>query len=150
MIDYRENKQIYIYKWSTLEKKNLYFKQSCMCSWHYIQNNNNKILWNDVYRGGKYYGTDHNDVNRQADYLAQLLILKNRTNYDVFLINVCGLKTRLNYPDFNELLLSHDLCILTETKCDVVDISVMMSSVPLVILSYTKNDTNLLYIALEE
>ena len=72
---------------------------------------------NDVYRGEKYYDTDHNDVNTQADYFRSVV---NPKEQDKLQDNVCGLKTRLNCPDFKELLLSHDLCILTETKCETM------------------------------
>ena len=79
-----------------------------------------------VYRGQKYYDDDHNDVNRQADYVTSSVVNpKEQDKLRCFLINVCGLKNRLNCPDFKEFLLSHDLSMLTETKFNDVDIFVI-------------------------
>ena len=37
-------------------------------------------------------------------------------------MNVCGLKTRANYPDFTDYLSNYDILCLVETKLDRTDI----------------------------
>ena len=37
-------------------------------------------------------------------------------------LNVCGLKTRINYPDFTDYLSNYDILCLVETKLDQTDI----------------------------
>ena len=37
-------------------------------------------------------------------------------------LNVCGLKAKLNIPEFNELIRSFDVITCAETKLDVVNI----------------------------
>ena len=36
-------------------------------------------------------------------------------------INCCGLKSKLNYPEFNELIAKNDIACFTETKTDDMD-----------------------------
>ena len=40
----------------------------------------------------------------------------------ILCLNCCGLKTRLQYPEFNKLIQSYDIVCLVETKTDDIDI----------------------------
>lgn len=53
-------------------------------------------------------------------------------------MNVCGLKKKLTYPDFNEIIQTHDICIFVETKLSDLDVL----NVPTDYLYYTKIETN--------
>ena len=44
---------------------------------------------------------------------------------NVMSLNVCGLKSKLIVPEFCDLLKWHDVNILSETKCDDLDIGVL-------------------------
>ena len=47
--------------------------------------------------------------------------------YNLFVLNVCGIISRLKTPDFEEHILKYDFVIVTETKCDDVDTSIIMN-----------------------
>ena len=36
-------------------------------------------------------------------------------------LNVCGLKSKLRFPDFNDFIMGYDIVLLTETKLDEMD-----------------------------
>ena len=41
---------------------------------------------------------------------------------DVLCLNVCGLKSKLLYPDFRDLIASKDILIFLESKSDALDV----------------------------
>ena len=44
------------------------------------------------------------------------------TNINFLYLNVCGLKPKLNIPEFNELIQTYDIVSCVETKLDDLDI----------------------------
>ena len=46
----------------------------------------------------------------------------NTENLDLLILNVCGIKTKLLYPEFVNLLNKHDILCFTETKTDDLDV----------------------------
>jgi hypothetical protein len=47
--------------------------------------------------------------------------VKNERNLNVLSLNCCGIKLRLQYPDFCELIKKNDIICLQETKTDDID-----------------------------
>lgn len=47
----------------------------------------------------------------------------NPNNFICGSLNVCGLKRRLNYPEFTDLINEHDTVCVIETKPDIFDIN---------------------------
>ena len=45
----------------------------------------------------------------------------NKTVINILTINVCGLKRRIQYPEFLELVNDYDILCFVETKTDDVD-----------------------------
>ena len=43
----------------------------------------------------------------------------------ILALNVCGLKSRLNTPEFKELCASYDILCFSETKCDDIDMPIV-------------------------
>ena len=48
--------------------------------------------------------------------------LKSDSSIDILMLNVCGLRNRLDHKEFTDELCKHDMFMLTETKTDDVDI----------------------------
>ena len=49
------------------------------------------------------------------------VIPKCHENISIGTLNVCGLKTRSNYPEFIDLINKFDIFCVTETKLDIYD-----------------------------
>ena len=47
--------------------------------------------------------------------------IKNERNLNVLSLNCCGVKLRLQYPEFCELIKKNDIVCLQETKTDDID-----------------------------
>jgi hypothetical protein len=47
--------------------------------------------------------------------------VKNERNLNVLSLNCCGVKLRLQYPEFCELIKKNDIVCLQETKTDDID-----------------------------
>ena len=45
----------------------------------------------------------------------------NKPSLNLISLNVCGLRNKLYYPEFNELITNYDLVALQETKTDMLD-----------------------------
>ena len=64
------------------------------------------------------YFTQDSDRNQSANETFST----DKCNISVGSLNVCGLKRRSNYPDFQDLLKSYDLFFVSESKLDQYDV----------------------------
>ena len=64
----------------------------------------------------------------------------NRENISIQMINVCGLKSKLDIPEFRDTLKAHDISLLCETKLDECDEDYILSLIaPLKLKAYFKH-----------